>query len=379
MPSEASVLAVTNVYLPYLGGISTYVANLRRATSPRFPAQVLAYPPIFVEFESRQPRSPLRHLFHIAFLAAVLAVVIAHRMRGEKVIVHSHSAAFCLLGSGIARLFGARSVHTFHSPLQKRSRIIEWVSPRIDALVFVSPALQEQYRRSTSAENRNERVIPGGVDLVPLTPGLRSRARSELEASLGIHGQSILVLYVGRVVRDKGVDFLADAVQRLEGTDIVVLVAGPRGQQPQEKTFYDELREVARKTSGHFQLLGEVTVEMLERLYAACDMAVVPSVWEEPAPLAALEAMAHGLPVVASRIGGIPFLVPDGRAGILVPPGNAAELSKAIHRVATDSNLRERLGKQAFEWIQERHSLGRFGEEHAALYEYLLSAESRVN
>jgi len=87
-----------------------------------------------------------------------------------------------------------------------------------------------------------------------------------------------------------------------------------------------------------------------------------------------LEAMAAGLPVVATSVGGVPELVLDEETGLLVPPGDAEALAAALRRVLEDAYLRRRLGSAGRERAQREFGLERFRREHLALYERLLDA-----
>lgn len=89
--------------------------------------------------------------------------------------------------------------------------------------------------------------------------------------------------------------------------------------------------------------------------YQRASVVVVPSVWPDPCPTVVLEAMAHGRPVVASRIGGIPDLVEDGLSGLLVPPNDSVALADSLWRILSDRSLRQRLGAEA------RVRAGQFG------------------
>jgi glycosyltransferase involved in cell wall biosynthesis len=93
--------------------------------------------------------------------------------------------------------------------------------------------------------------------------------------------------------------------------------------------------------------IGYLPNNAVHERYRAASVLAVPSVWPEPCPTVILEAMAHSLPVVGSRIGGIPELVEDGCSGLLVPPNDPAALAKALAAVITDPDLRRRLGEGA--------------------------------
>jgi len=154
---------------------------------------------------------------------------------------------------------------------------------------------------------------------------------------------------------------------------VSVVVAGPAGRTAAARGYVASLAALAGPAAedGRFQVVGEVPHEQLEDLYRACDLVVIPSVWAEPAPMVAIEAMAHGKPVVATRTGGLPAMVPDGEAGLLVPPGDAPALAGAIRRLVDDPTLRASLGQGARARARDRYSLRGFGIEHARLYSSL--------
>lgn len=91
--------------------------------------------------------------------------------------------------------------------------------------------------------------------------------------------------------------------------------------------------------------LGHQSGEQLSRLYAGAVAVAVPSIWHDPCPTVALEAMAHGTPVIASAVGGLPEILDDGRSGLLVPPGDAQALGAAIDRIVADAGLRSQIGE----------------------------------
>lgn len=111
----------------------------------------------------------------------------------------------------------------------------------------------------------------------------------------------------------------------------------------------------------------------VRELLARSDIFVLATL-SEGMPLALLEAMAEGLPVVASRVGGIPEIVQDGENGLLVPAGDPDALARALHRLLTDPDLRIRLGKAARRTIAERHDLECFRSQHLELLQRLLAS-----
>jgi glycosyltransferase involved in cell wall biosynthesis len=126
---------------------------------------------------------------------------------------------------------------------------------------------------------------------------------------------------------------------------------------------------VAAELGDAGELLGERD-DVAEQL-ARADVFVLSS-RSEGLPMAILEAMAAGLPVVATAVGGIPELVADGETGLLVPPGDADALAEALRRLVADPELRRRLGDAARTRVEERFSLAATRRAHVELYDRLL-------
>ncbi len=141
------------------------------------------------------------------------------------------------------------------------------------------------------------------------------------------------VAFAGRISREKGIDTLLAAASRLP--DVPVRLAG-------DGPLLDRLTEQAPASTT---LLGRLNGQSMTAFYRGARFVVLPSTCFEMCPLVVSEAMSHGLPVVASRIGGIPELVDDGVTGLLFEPGNAADLADKIWTLWNDPELCRRLGR----------------------------------
>jgi glycosyltransferase involved in cell wall biosynthesis len=185
-------------------------------------------------------------------------------------------------------------------------------------------------------------VIPNAVDV------------ASMRVAHGNGGPPTIVT-VGRLVRPKSFWILGDALRLLSDTPLRVLVAG---EGPQDK-YLRGIRGV--------ELLGDR--DDVPELLAEGDLFVLSSL-SEGMPISVLEAMAAGLPVVASAVGGIPEIVVDGETGLLVPPGDPAPLAEAIRRLLGDPELRRRFGEAGR--AVELFDVPRFRRDHLALYDRLL-------
>ncbi|MDA9404487.1 hypothetical protein XH79_37870 [Bradyrhizobium sp. CCBAU 45389] len=193
--------------------------------------------------------------------------------------------------------------------------------------------------------------IPNGIDA------------SRIEVSAHDEGY---VLCFGRLSAEKGVETLLQAHAADHGAwRLVIAGTGP-------------LLEEFRRKYPAAEFRGHLTGTDLARTIAGAALIAVPSEWHENNPLSILEAMAHGKPIVASRIGGIPELVRDGTTGLLFGPGNGSQLSEKIGALLADRDRRAAFGRGARSIVEAEYSLQAHGAALLSLYESLIeSAKSK--
>lgn len=185
------------------------------------------------------------------------------------------------------------------------------------------------------------------------------------------------VLYVGRMERVKGAGVLAEAIPLVlkEVHDArFVFVGGDRPTlrgNSQSASLEGRLEQMNAVSNVRF--LGSVNEAALAGSYRAADICVVPSMLYESFSYTCAQAMAAGKPVVASRIGGIPETVEDGVTGILVAPGDAAELSQAIVRLAKDPDLRKRMGCAGRDRVAKDFDPVKIAQQNMKVYEHASS------
>lgn len=208
---------------------------------------------------------------------------------------------------------------------------LSYLNPRVDVVICVSGAVR-RYLLSLGVPDHKLRVVWKGHD-----PAWYSAAPRTALTALGIPPGACVASFSGNVRPVKGLAHLLDAVESLD-TDppLHLLVMGRVGDGGLRR----RLRRHPRVHAVGFR-------QDAAPLAGACDLACVPSVAREGLPKAALESMAQGIPIVATRVGGLPELVVDGETGFLVPPENAGALAEAIRRLVLDPCLRRRLGAAA--------------------------------
>ncbi|MBO4305031.1 MAG: glycosyltransferase family 4 protein [Lentisphaeria bacterium] len=160
------------------------------------------------------------------------------------------------------------------------------------------------------------------------------------------------LLFTGQLIRGKGVDLLLRALPMVR-RPFRLIIAGEGNQRT-------ELEELACRLAVKDRVTFAGWVAEPEKLYAECDISVLPFFWQEPFGLVGPEGMARGLPAVAFRMGGVEEWLRDGETGLSVPPRDTAGLAAAIDKLLEDRVLREKLGAGARKFVCEHFSEGEF-------------------
>jgi glycosyltransferase involved in cell wall biosynthesis len=327
--------------------------------------------------------------YRIAAVSYVLCGILAAWRVGRRKrydIIHVHWALPHFLFGKVAasgRLVKAarpssRLVTTFygaelslaHSSLPGLKRLLVWAARKSDRAVAISSHTARQVQRLAGVLPE---VIPYGVGLPAAAIG------GEREAVPGAPGGDFVALFVGRLVERKGVDVLLRAVARLPGSlPLRVVIVG---DGPERGRLEALARELGLDTRVRFS--GRVSAAELERSYRAARVFVLPAVVDrrgdtEGLGVVLLEAMSYGVPVVASRTGGITDIVEDGANGILVEPGDPDALAAALERLARDPVLASRLGEAGRRTVEGRFSWDAIAERWEQLYRSLAGGKSRA-
>ncbi len=231
----------------------------------------------------------------------------------------------------------------FWQPLYKK------VYSQASAIQAISKYLAECAKKyGTRGEIR---IIPNGVDSV-FFERISDEERRRLRQELGLNDDETVVITASRLVSKNGIDTLIKgfSVWRQRGGNGVLLILG---KGPQEK----ELKKLAQ---GHgvgekVKFLGEIPYQELPKYYGAADFFIRPS-RSEGLGNAFLEAMAAGIPVIGTPVGGIPDFLTHERTGLMVPPDDPDVLGKTIARLCSDPELKQRIVLEARNLVQEKYS-----------------------
>lgn len=212
-------------------------------------------------------------------------------------------------------------------------------------------------------------VIPNGVDFAPFAGG---GDRHALRKSLGLSGADFVVGIVGRLSLEKDhPTFLrcaAEVVAACPRAAFVIVGDGPERQRLERMVGYLGLEDRVRMTGWRADIPD---------LLSGLNVLALTST-SESFPNAILEAMAGGLPVVATRVGGVAELVAEGETGLLAPAGDAHALAQHLLKLEADTALRARLGQAGWQRARQQFSVERMVQRYEDLYEDLLGIRTRV-
>jgi glycosyltransferase involved in cell wall biosynthesis len=305
-------------------------------------------------------------------------------------LVHSHYYFSGAVGIHLKNTWGIPLVHTFHSlgavkgeTLGEKDRspdtrleIERKICQSADRIIATSPQekldLAEYYQTDPSKVT----VIPCGVNLELFHPLPQEQSRTEIAFSMDI----FLITYVGRLEERKGIDTLLEAIHLVDDPQVqAVIVGGP----PTDKPFLS-WKELAEDPFGNYMAMieefgidNQVTFtggkpqDQLSKYYSASDVTVIPSYYE-PFGMTAIEAMACGSSVIASRVGGLKTTVKENIVGALFEPRSASQLAEKIKILKDQPATNKELRKNARPYVEENFSWRTVASSVAGVYQELL-------
>jgi glycosyltransferase involved in cell wall biosynthesis len=263
-------------------------------------------------------------------------------------LIHTHTPRSALLGRLVAQMANVPMVHHVHSPAESdtenglrnaRNAMAEKFSLRgARRLIAVSESLQRHLLKQGYAPDRI-RAVPNGVP---------TSERGRLEYA---PGQDLVLGMLALYRPRKGVEVLLDAMGRLResGVGVRLHAVGPFETVEYEQSVKDQALRLGLQDAVHWAGFRSDIAAQFRRMHVF----VLPSLFGEGMPMVVLEAMAAGLPIVSTRVEGIPQVVRDGQDGLLVGPDDAEGLAQALLKFATGQVSGKAMGDSG--WQRQRH------------------------
>jgi glycosyltransferase involved in cell wall biosynthesis len=302
---------------------------------------------------------------------------VARIARAERVdLIHSNTSA---VWGGALAAATMRIPHVWQmreivaEPVLLR-RLTAWMAARFGGeVIAVSNAVKTHLCHDLPALESKVRVVHDGVNVKDFSP---ARDRERVRRELGLEPNEILLGMVGRVNAWKGQQFLLQAASGILRQRKEVKLAFVGAAFPGEEYLTKELHQNARSLDVTTQVIVLGWRDDVPDVWAAIDIAVLPSLRPEPFGMSVLEAMASAKPVVAMAHGGPLEIVRDGVTGLLVPPGDKEGLAEAMARLIDDPDMRFRMGAAGRRLVEETFSEEAAAREIVSLYEQVAQRRS---
>ena len=238
---------------------------------------------------------------------------------------------------------------------------------RSDALIAVSKYTVDELTELYGINKKKIHVIYNGVDIQKFKPRPN---RAELRREFGLAEDTKIVLFVGRLYHRKGLETLLHSIPPVlkEFSNVKFVISGKGFKQKEEN-----LKNLAKQLDieEHVTFLGYVPDGKLPNLYSASNIFVLPAIYEN-FPFAILEAQSAGLPVISTKVGGIPEFLVDNENGFLIDPGDPPQLTQRVLTLLHDPKLAKEMGDRGRRLIEEKFDWHLITGQVIDLYQKLL-------
>jgi len=284
-------------------------------------------------------------------------------------LIHTTNFSDGLLGRVVARLTGVpvvlSSIHAFYRSKPRLELLLDMVTARLaDGVIVVSEAVRQFAIADLKIPDNKIDVVYNGITSLPVVVDVESIRR--IRAEIGLRSDSSVVACVGSLKEVKGHKYLLQAMPLIlrDVPNVQFLIIGDGPLQP-------ELRSLATALGIADKVCFAGLREDVRTILPAIDILVQPSL-QETFSLAILEAMAAEKTVVATKVGGIPELVEDGRTGLLVPPENPSAIAKAVISLLSSPYKRRMFGVAGGKRFREFFTAEKMVRRYKEIYEFCL-------
>lgn len=375
------VLLLTSEYPPQVGGIASHVYELARALAP-----ITDWLGVFVEAGNIPAHAPQRtpwahadiHLSVVRFPASgkpfydwLLKGWLVRFLRKHPVdIIHVHGikplsatrglnipVVFTNHSSGFLKRLGA-SKRRKQRTLNMLSHLAHIIAPSQE---LVDAAKTIGYQGPTS-------YIANGVDIAAFqrNPSARAQLRNQWQ----VEENTPVALLARRLAEKNGVRDFAHACALLKDTNIHFVIAGDGAERPAMESIIREAG-LGIGTGERVQFLGAIPNQQMMDIYSAADLSVLPS-YMEATSITGLESMACGLPLVGTKVGGIPDLIDEGVNGYLVDPRAPQQIADAVAKLASDPETCHSFGRAARARVEREFSWHKIAQDTYAVYQRIV-------
>lgn len=358
MVSKKNIMIVGR-HAPPIGGIQTcieqfYKSNLKKEYN-------------LIKFNTTKPTIFYGNKFMKTIYFIYLCIKFTFFTVFKKIdIIHFHTCskwgfwqpAFYLR---IAKVFKKKTIFHMHGGgfpefynnlNEKQQNSVKKTLKSVDKIIVLSEKWKKIYEKIVI--NNKICVIHNSVDELKYRKYKLSKEKNKLK-----------ILYLGKISEDKGIYDLLNAINKLKIQNIEFIFVGPIENK---KKFFETINRL--KIRNKCKIIGEIIGDSRFKYFALASIFILPS-HIEALPIALLEAMSFGLPIISTKVGAIPEVITNQKNGILIEPKNINELAKSIKKLVLNPKLREKMKLNNLQLIQSKYSINKFSQEIRTIYEKL--------
>jgi glycosyltransferase involved in cell wall biosynthesis len=347
-------------FFPNVGGVAAHVVELGKALVAKgHDVHVLTLPiadkqeryEVWHGMKVYRPKIPKTKFFYTPAMKLWLKSFLK---QNPMDVLHVHGMRPLEATKGIKNIPIIFTNHTsgFLRRLKKGNKVHAELVQRLDHICHILAPSEELCEATLSVGFKGPvEFIPNGVDIDRFRPRIKSSTE-----------QQVTILLARRLVDKNGGTVFAEAVGQLKSLDVKIVFAGD-GPEKIKIIEILEANGMLEKTS----FLDNVPNDRMPTIYQAADISVLPS-FMEATSITGLESMASGLPLIGTRVGGIPTLINDGETGLLVPPGSPQLLGEAMIYLVNEPVIRHKMAKKAREKAERDFSWLKIADKTIATY-----------
>lgn len=291
---------------------------------------------------------------------------LAKILKSAKIdIVHTHNLGPLVYGSVAAKLAGCKALNTRHGRTDKKISSLVWNLN--DYIVPVSEDTKTHLLHCNRMNKLKVKVIYNGIDIDVFNQGMGLEEKSKIREDLGLKKESFIIGHVGRLSAEKDQLTLLKAFRNIvykeHNAELIIIGDGDQ-------------RETLKKAAKEFKIDASVKFlghrDDVSKILRVMDVFVLTS-FREGLSLAILEAMACGVPIVATKIGGTPEVIVDGENGYLAPCGFPERIENGIMRIFSNKELHQKMSANCLKLAKDNFSLDRMTADYEELYRKMLN------
>lgn len=222
-------------------------------------------------------------------------------------------------------------------------------------IICVSEFIGKQVQQYLNISKQKCVVLRNGIDIKLFSNRLSNEEKEKIKQKYNIKKEEKILLFTGRLVPEKGVKELLQAIFKIKNERFKLIIVGTSLNAIKVKTEYEkEIEKLVEELKEKVIFTGFIEYKEIYKFYSIADIAVLPSIWNDPAPLTVIESMASGLPIITTNSGGIPEYAVNGSAIIIERDKNLVKnLQMQIENLLQNENKRKNMSKISIENVQE--------------------------